>query len=401
MALRACLAGLIGALLFALPAAAVTVGSTVLVDRPSGFGTLPFDGAGSSQVDKHVISGDGCFVVFESTADSLVQTDDNAAFNVFRVDRCTAGNPLVQVNTTSAGAPSEASSAAFAPSISNDGRYVAFLSNSHVLDAAATSGGLTQVFVKDLQTGALELASRATGPNGAPVTVDAVNRAVITGNGQFVVFTSTGPLDADNVDGVAGESDLYARDLLAHTTHMLSLTTAGVAGHGISAFSFDVDDVANRVVFASSKKYDTVADTDSGTDAYVRLGIGSSGESTQLVSSSGGGQPAGADSAFQVAMAPDGGWVAYSTAQHLFRSMCLFSCGNATQLDAPRTGGTNSGFPQDPFFAPADSTVGRVYWTTTSGLDPADTDGLKDLYGRDLADPAANTAIHLMSGAVA
>src|SRR3954452_9681513 len=139
MCLRAWIAGVLATFLVALPAGAVPTGSTVLVDRPSGFGSLPFDGANFSSVDTHAISGNGCFVVFESRADALLTTDENDAQNVYRVDRCTAGNPVVQVNTTSTGAQSESGSAAFNASISTDGRHVAFVSSSHVLDASATS----------------------------------------------------------------------------------------------------------------------------------------------------------------------------------------------------------------------------------------------------------------------
>src|SRR3954469_11763497 len=401
MALRACLAGLVGALAFAAPAAAIPLGSTVVVDRPTGFGALPFDGAGFSLPDAHSISGNGCFVVFESSADSLVQTDDNAAQNIFRVDRCTAGNPVVQVNTTGSGKPSEAGSAAFAPSISTDGRYVAFMSGSRGLDAAATSANRTQAFVKDLQTGTLQLASRGDGQNGAPIPDNAISRALISGNGQFVVFATSGVLDADNADGVANQTDLYLRDLLSHRTHMLSVTNTGVAGHGVSPFTFDLDDTAARVVFTSSNKL-LPTDTDTNNDAYVRQGIGGSGENSQLVSSTRGGQPANADFAFDVAISPDSVSVAYTTTQHVFRSQCVFTCATVTQMDAARPGGTNTGSPQDPFFAPfAGASAARVYWLTTSRLDPADTDSaLKDLYARDIADANPDTAIHLLSGAV-
>jgi hypothetical protein len=91
-------------------AAAVPVGGTVLVDRPTGTGPLPFDGARSSGVNAHALSGDGCFVVFESRADALLTTDDNAAGNVYRLDRCSPDGPIVQVNTTADGTPAEGGS---------------------------------------------------------------------------------------------------------------------------------------------------------------------------------------------------------------------------------------------------------------------------------------------------
>ena len=49
------------------------------------------------------------------------------------------------------------------PSISGDGRYVAFSSRATNLSAAAKSGK-KQVFVRDMKTGAVVLVSRADGP---------------------------------------------------------------------------------------------------------------------------------------------------------------------------------------------------------------------------------------------
>src|SRR3954452_4534827 len=101
MSPRGWIAAFAGTLVLAAPAGAVPVGSTALVDRPSGFGTLPFDGAGTSGAGPHALSGNGCFAVFDSSADSLLSSDEDAAtLNVYRVDRCSAGNPIVQVNTT-------------------------------------------------------------------------------------------------------------------------------------------------------------------------------------------------------------------------------------------------------------------------------------------------------------
>jgi hypothetical protein len=365
---RASIAAVLGALVLPAAASAIPLGATALVDRPTGLGALPFDGAGRAEADLHAISANGCFVVFAGTGDALLPSDDNAAFNVYRLDRCTAGNPIVQVNTTSTGTPAEAGSSSFAPSISSDGRKVAFLSDSHVLDAAATTLGRSQIFVKDLQTGALEVASRGTGAGGAPITATSGStpRGLVTGDGHAVVFVAPGPMDADNVDGVTGENDVYVRDLLAHTTHMVSVTTGGGAGHGADPFAFDTDVSAARVIFTTNQKLDPVHDTDPGTDAYIRLGVGGSGESTQLLSTG---------SAFGVGLSPDGVFAAFTDFTHAFVATCIFSCGSAAQEDAPRSGGSNTGGVRRVLFGPnthGDPTS-RVYFITTSGSTAAIT----------------------------
>src|SRR4051794_30856653 len=82
-------------------AQAIPADSTALVDRPSGFGGLPFDGANESQSRPHAVSATGRYVVFASLADVLLDGDDDFGFNVYRLDR--ANGRVEQVNTTPSG----------------------------------------------------------------------------------------------------------------------------------------------------------------------------------------------------------------------------------------------------------------------------------------------------------
>src|SRR4051794_41940917 len=100
----------LGALILAAiaqTAAAVPAGSTTLVDRPSGSGGLPFDGANFSISGKHATSADGRFVVFTSLADSLLDTSaDDVGVNIYRLDRLRGrGGPG---HTTAGGGPAPA-----------------------------------------------------------------------------------------------------------------------------------------------------------------------------------------------------------------------------------------------------------------------------------------------------
>ena len=205
-------------------------GSTVLVDRPSGFGALPFDGIGDSEVGAGALSSDGCFVVFSSHSDVLSATDDDAAENVFRLDLCRPGFPLAQVNTSSDGTPAEPFSDSEDATISADGRYVAFSSNAANLAPGVTARE-DEIFVKDLATGTLELVSRGDGPNGKPA--ERADTGVISGDGRSVAFVASGVLDTDNVNGAAGSHDAYVRSLDDDTTHMVSVTTTDTRGGGV------------------------------------------------------------------------------------------------------------------------------------------------------------------------
>ena len=365
----------------ASPAHALPPGSTVLVDRPSGFGALPFDGVGDSEVGANALTSDGCFVVFSSHADVLSATDDNAAENVFRLDLCRPGNALVQVNTSSGGTPAEALSDSEDATISTDGRYVAFSSTAANLVPGVTARA-PEIFVKDLVTGSLELVSRGDGPNGKPA--EWAEAGVISGNGRRIAFVASGVLDTDNVNGAAGSRNAFVRSLDDDTTHMVSLTTADTRGGGVDAGTPPaIDHTGSRVAFVTQNAL-VAGDTDGSFDAYVRNQVGGGGENTQLVSVGAGG----AANANAVALSGNSTRLAYTNGR-VWVETCAFTCGGPTSVDGVPPGGTGAvgpffprpienGVPQDPT---------ELYWRTPVALDPTDTDGAVDLYGASLAVP--------------
>jgi Tol biopolymer transport system component len=367
-----------GLLLLASPAHALPPGATVLVDRPPGFGALPFDGVGDSEVGANALSSNGCFIVFSSHSDVLSATDDDAAENVFRLDVCRPGFPLAQVNTGSDGTPAEPLSDSEGATISADGRYVAFSS-----DAANLVPGVTaredEIFVKDLVTGTLELASRGDGPSGRPA--ERAEMGVISGNGRSVAFIASGVLDTDNVNGAAGSNDAYVRSLDDDTTHMVSVTTTDTRGGGVAfATPPAIDHTGARVAFVTQNGL-VPGDNDGSFDAYVRNQVGGGGEATQLVSVG-----TGASTADAVALSGTSTRLAYTNGR-VWVATCAASCGPPTQADGPGGGGADGPFFPRPLEngVPQDPAV--VYWRTPAPLDPADADGAVDLYSRVLTAP--------------
>ena len=111
-----------------------------------------------------------------------------------------------------------------------------------------------------MQTGAVELASRATGPAGAAAARTAL--AVISGDGRHVAFTATGALHADNADGAPGARDAYVRALDAGTTHMVSVSAAGAEVGGVNDRAApDIDFNGDAVAFITDAKL-SAGDTD-------------------------------------------------------------------------------------------------------------------------------------------
>jgi hypothetical protein len=155
---------LLGAL--APVARAIAPGSTALVDRPTGFGALPFDGIGDASAGPHSLTPDGHYAVFSSRSNVLVPSAQPTATNVYRVNLVTGA--VVQVDTTAGGGQPDPGSTNSEASISADGNYVGFMTNSPAIDSGA-SASEQQYVVKDMTTGAIEPASLGNGPNGAPV----------------------------------------------------------------------------------------------------------------------------------------------------------------------------------------------------------------------------------------
>lgn len=130
------------------------------------------------------VSGSGRFVAFATSADNLVPHDDNSSQDIFVRDVKLNQTTLVSRIGTK-GQEGDGNSAY--PSISADGRYVAFQSKADNL-APGDGDDESDIFVKDLRTGHLMLASPglvgefSNGRSGVPA---------ISAGGQFVAFPST------------------------------------------------------------------------------------------------------------------------------------------------------------------------------------------------------------------
>jgi Tol biopolymer transport system component len=116
------------------------------------------------------ISADGRFVAFTCDANILVR------------DRQKGTTELASVATDGNWANADSY-----PAISADGRFVAFASEASNL-VPGDRNGSTDVFVRDRQTGTMECVSVAVG--GAPAGADWQARPSISGDGRFVAFAS-------------------------------------------------------------------------------------------------------------------------------------------------------------------------------------------------------------------
>ena len=106
------------------------------------------------------LDGTGTVLAYASTATNLVAGDTNGVSDVFVRD---VNDHVIRISVSSAG--SQANGPSSHPSVSGNGRYVAFQSDATNLVAGDTNG-TTDIFVRDLVTNVTTLAS-VPGP-GAP-----------------------------------------------------------------------------------------------------------------------------------------------------------------------------------------------------------------------------------------
>jgi Tol biopolymer transport system component len=147
------------------------------------------------------ISADGRFVAFHSLASNLVPGDTNFAGDIFVRDRATLTTRRISVSSTGA----QGNTFSFDSSISASGRFVAFASNASNLVPGDTNG-IGDVFVRDRTTHATtRISVSSTGAQGNDSSFD----PSISANGRFVAFRSSASnlVPGDT----SGQSDVFVR----------------------------------------------------------------------------------------------------------------------------------------------------------------------------------------------
>lgn len=180
-----------------------------------------------SQADNHsfgsAISADGRYVAFASNADNLVHHDGNGAEDIFVRDLKTGKTKLVSVSSSGVQGNDFSSHA----SISADGRLIAFNSDASNLVHGDTS--TEDIFVRDMKTGKTKKVSlSSSGATGNDSSQD----PSISANGRFVAFDSNATnLVAGDTNA---NQDVFVRDLKKGKTRRVSVSSDGVQGDDLS-----------------------------------------------------------------------------------------------------------------------------------------------------------------------
>ena len=204
------------------------------------------------------LSANGRYIAFQSYATNLVAGDTNGSWDIFVYDRQTGQTSLVSVGSGGV----QGNDGSYVPTISGDGRFVAFSSWASNLIAEDTNS-TADIFVHDWQTGQTSLIS--VGSDGAQGNRDS-NNPFISADGRYVVFYSSAsnfvPMDID------GRTDVFLRDRQTDITTCVSVSSNGTLGNNTSSYPAISSD-GRYVAFYSSASNLVSGDTNGQGDVFV------------------------------------------------------------------------------------------------------------------------------------
>jgi Tol biopolymer transport system component len=301
------------------------------------------------------VSAEGSMVTFTSSADDLVLNDTNGYPDVFVRDLAFDDTILVSVDASGTASENGASGE---PTISADGRFVAFSSSATNL-VAGDRNKASDVFVRDLWSGSTALVSvNSSGFSGTGASYT----PIITSDGSAVLFHSQAN---DLVAGSFGTSveNLFWRDLGSATTYAVSAFNNSIYSR---ALPVAVTTDGHYVAYGGQQADWHVWDSQLHTNAYASR------------------VPDGSD-ILSLAISPDGNRIAYVSASALTNIYLVDrAAGTLNPLGSARS---------VSHATPSFSADGRyLAYVTSSAKVPADTNGLNDVYLYDCL-TASNTLV--------
>jgi VCBS repeat-containing protein/predicted outer membrane repeat protein len=212
----------------------------LLTSQPIERVNVASDGLQANQESRNPsISADGRYVAFESDANNLVPGQPNNYSSIFVCDRWTG--EIERVSVALDGSPANLYSRY--PSISADGRYVAFESRATNLVLEDTWGG-GDIYVYDRQTDTTKRLSNGGSPNPPAISAD----------GRYVTFESS--------------SNIFVYDRQTDATERVTTTSNGTQVNGYSS-SPSISANGRYVAFLSRASNLVPGDTNGVADVFV------------------------------------------------------------------------------------------------------------------------------------
>jgi len=341
--------------------------------------TLDSNGVEADESSFHPsISAGGRYVAFHSRATNLVAGGDpNLVSDVFVRDRQTGATVKASVDGGGASGNHNSEGA----SISADGRFVLFKSAATNLVPGDTNG-VVDVFLRDLQSMTTERVS--VDSSEAQANGDCWEPA-ISGDGRFATFSSFATtLVAGDTNGAM---DVFVRDLLNGTTERVSVSSVGMQANNHST-NPSISPDGRYVVFESYSSNLVPADANVRQDVFIRDRVNGTTERFSVDSSGAEGD----EDSRNASVSADGRYVAFeSDATNLVAGDTnLFSDVFVRDLQDGTTArasvGAGGSQVHDRSVDPSISSDGRhvAFWSYAYGLAPGDINTSWDVFLRDM-----------------
>jgi len=283
--------------------ALVLLASSVPALAQDGLTTSASVGTDGQQGDKPSrfpdVSANGRVVAFSGEASNLVVGDTNGLDDVFVHDRVSGLTERISVSSQGA----QANARCRYPALSDNGRWVAFVSLADTLAPGVPAKGTVNIYLRDRTTSTTTLLSaNAAGQSGDEYST----WPRISADGLFVAFISRAenlvPGDTDDI------VDIYLRDVAAGALSVVSIGSGGQKADG-SCHQPDISADGRRVAFASLAKNLVAGDTNDFEDVFVHDRV--SGVTTRVSVSSAGDQADGRS--VKPTLSADGRFVAFTS----------------------------------------------------------------------------------------
>lgn len=258
-----------------LPNAGTGLEQVYVLDRTSGRMTLEslstYGSAANGTSEHPRLSGDGRYVTFASAATNLVEPGATlGALNVFLRDRLTHTTTVISGGPQ--GGPVETASQN--PDISDDGTVGVFESTfTGLVPGRDPNRQLWDVYLYDIQRRRTERVS--VDREGRASTAGASGYPSVSGNGRYVAFTSSESLTGEPAPTMAGAQydpltarRVFLRDRVRGSTTLVSRTPDGRAPNG-SSFRPTISGDGRRVAFVSRATDLGPPDRNRAADVYA------------------------------------------------------------------------------------------------------------------------------------
>ncbi len=330
-----------------------------------------------------VISAGGRFVTFYSNVSNLVEGDTNGTMDVFVRDRQNKTTERVSIDNDGVQGISQSGG----PSISADGRFVAFESYASNLVEGDTNG-VSDILVRDRESGLTERVSVAS--DSAQANDSSVSES-ISSTGRFVVFVSAATNLSEGEDNRA--ADIFVHDRQSGTTECISMGSGGEPANDASTYPSITAD-GRFVTYSSNASNLVVGDLNESNDVFVYDRQTKITERVSVDSTGAEGSGAGPASRLpdKSSISEDGRYVAFTSyttnlvagdtngvGDVFFRDR---QNGTTERLSRGANGAQGNALSSEPSI----SADGRyvVFESYASNLASGDTNGLLDVFVRDL-----------------